>query len=177
MANNVNNIDFKLINDKQLYDLFNSLETKLQNRIVLSGMRKAANVIIKEVKSYFQKVKKNKSKTNYANFNKLFKIESIKNPDNGFGLKLGITKDGYKYRWINWGTEERSYIKGLKRSNQRYRKSKGSNLGGKEHKTGKLSKTNFFYDAVEAKQQTANNMISDAVVQSLKRTVDRYNKK
>ena len=119
-----------------------------------------------------QSVKKNKSKTNYKNFNKIFKIESLKNEKNGFGLKLGITKEGYKYRWLQWGTEERTYIKGTKKS----LKSFFIKQGKKEHRTGKITGTNFFYGAVERKQKEANEMISDAVVQNFERIIKKYNK-
>jgi len=170
-ANNIPDIDLKLINNPELLKLFNELNDKLKNQIVLGGMRKAANLIVKEIKTNFQSVKKNKSKTNYKNFNKLFKIESIKDEKNGFGLKLGITKEGYKYKWLQWGTEQRSYKKNSKKSVKNLFKKSVKN----EHLTGAITATNFFYSAVERSMDKANNMISSAVMQNFDRIIRKYN--
>jgi len=168
MINAGDHISIEIINDKELFNLFNDLETKLQNKIVVAGMKTAANIILKKAKENFQSVKKDKSLTNYSKLNSFFKVQPLQNPDlNTFGLKLGITKQGYKLRWINWGTNERFY----KKSKKSYFKK-----SAKEHKTGKIEQTDFFYLAVESSKSEANNKVSQAIIDSLNKTVNKYNK-
>lgn len=173
MANAAQHIDLKIINDEELLKLFHELNTKLQNKIVLGGMRTAAAIINQQAKSNFRAIAKGQSRTKYKGLNSFFKVEPIRKY---FGVKVGVTSAGYKYRWLNWGTDERSYIKGQSRANQRYFKSSGKS-GGKEHKTGSLPATNFFFDAVEQRKEEAQSKVSQAIIDSMNRTVNKYNKK
>jgi len=158
MAKQYDDIDIVFTNDKELMKLFKELVPAVQNKIVMAGMRKAAQVIKSEATSSFKSVKKNKSKTGYKDFNKAFKIENMKR---AIGVKVGLTTLGYKYRWIEWGTKEREYIQ---------KKSKAI------HKTGAVEEKNWFYSAVKRKEQEAANGVNNAILESLKKTVDKYNK-
>lgn len=159
-------IDVQIINDAQLQRLFTELVPAVQNKIVLQGMRSSAQVILQQAKSNFKARAKGKSINNYKTFNKSFSTEPLRST---FGLKVGIKN--YKYRWIEWGTEDRYYKKGTKRSIFRNRK---DNSAG--HYTGKIVATHFFFDAVNSKKDEAQKKVSDAIVQSLEKTVAKYNK-
>ncbi len=158
-------IDIQIINDAELQRLFSELVPSVQNRIVLGGMREASKPILQQAKSNFKSKQKNKSTTGYKNFNKSFATEPMRST---FGLKVGIKN--FKYRWIEWGTEDRYYKKGSKRSVWRRRK---DNSAG--HYTGKVIATNFFFDAVNSRKEEAQKKVSDAIVQSLEKTVSKYN--
>ncbi|MZQ50432.1 MAG: hypothetical protein GT598_15650 [Bacteroidales bacterium] len=160
-------IDIEIINDAELRKLFTELIPSVQNRIVLSGMRNASKIILQQAKSNFKGRQKNKSLTNYSNFNKSFTTEPMRST---FGLKVGVKN--YKYKWIEWGTDDRYYKRGVKRSTWRKRK---DNSGG--HYTGKIIATNFFFDAVNSRKEQAKKIVSEAIVQSLEKTVAKYNKK
>jgi hypothetical protein len=84
-----------------------------------------------------------------------------------FGLRVGIKN--YKMRWIEWGTDDRSYKTGVKKSI--WKKTPNKSTG---HFTGKLQPTNFFFDAVNAKKAEAQEKVSQSIVDSLNKTVQRY---
>lgn len=165
MATNTkaNNVDIKIINDDKQLELFKELSTQIQNRVIQSGLKSAANIIMKEVKSSWNTVKKNKSKNNYQ-FVK-FSIEATKRGDN-YGVKIGVKN--YKLRWIEWGTKERTY-KVKKRG--LFNEKKGS-----LHSTGIIKATNFFYGAVDRTKEQAQSNMSNAIMKSLERTVKKYEK-
>lgn len=168
-------INLEIINDKQLQKLFTELVPAVQNRIVLNGMREAAKVILQAAKSNFKSSQKNKSKTGYKNLAKSFTTEPMKST---FGLRVGIKN--YKLRWIEWGAgkdsgpegEGRYYKKGKSRF-FRYRKSLIKNDQNR-HFTGKISPTNFFYNAVASTRTQAENNVSAAIIASLEKTVAKY---
>lgn len=164
MANTkANNVDIKIINDDKQLELFKELSIQIQNRVIQSGLKSAGNIIMKEIKSSWNTVKKNKSKNNYQ-FIK-FSIEATKSGDS-YGVKIGVKN--YKLRWIEWGTKERTYTvkkRGL------FNKKKGS-----KQTTGKIEATHFFYNAVDAKKGEAQENMSSAIMKSLERTVQKYEK-
>lgn len=156
-------IDFKIINDKQLLQLFSELSETHKKSIVNNGIKKAAKPIIDAAKNNFSARKKNKSKTNYSDVNSSFKIEPIKNKET-VGVKVGVKyvdkngrKNWYKYRWIEWGTDER------------FTRMKDSR--------GKIQPTHFFYDAVTAHKDEAQKQISDSVTEQIEKTIKKYEKK
>lgn len=168
MGNKVNAEDYieiKLLNNTEAEKLFSELITSVQNKIVLQGMRNAAQVILQQAKSNFKSKQKNKSKTGYKYFNRSFTTAPMTSQ---FGLRVGIKN--YKMKWIEWGTDDRSYKSGVKKSI--WRKTTDKSDG---HKTGKLQPTNFFFDAVKQKKSEAENKVSQAIVDSLNRTVAKYN--
>ncbi len=169
MANNSGGyIDIKIINDRQMLDLFNELQTKVQNKIVMGGMRKAAGIINQQAKQNLNAVKKGKSKNNYKDFNRAFRIEPVKNPANGFGVKVGVKY--YKARWLEWGTADRYYKTGTKRALRKDPKADTSKM----HYVGRIQPTHFFYNAVKARKAEAQNLISASVMQSMNNIVAKY---
>jgi hypothetical protein len=170
MPNAEGYLDLKLIGDKDLQKLFTELLPAVQNKIVLNGMRSAASIILQQAKSNFKASQKNKSKTGYKDFNKSFTTEPMKST---FGLRVGIKN--YKYKWIEFGTDERYWKKGRKRF-FRYRKSL-LNSDTDKKSTGKIQPTNFFFNAVKSTKTSAENSVSTAIILSLEKTVKKYDNK
>lgn len=150
-------LTIKIINDKELLQLFNELNNVTQNRIIQSGLKEAAKPILQQAKQNFEIRKKNKSKTNYANINSFFKIESNRLKD---GVKIGV-KNYYKARWIEWGTAERFYI---------------TKKNKVKHNTGKITATHFFYDAVNTRKDEAQRNINNYIIKALNQTISKYSK-
>jgi hypothetical protein len=159
------NFDLSVLNTVELQKLFSELQTSVQNRIVLQGMRNAAQIILQQAKSNFKSRQKGKSKTGYKDFNKSFATAPMRSQ---FGLVVGVKN--YKYKWSEWGTAERSYKTGVKKS--LWKKTND----GSGHKTGKVVATYFFFDAVRSKSVEAQNAVSNAIVESLERTVKKFEK-
>lgn len=155
-------VDIEIENDKQLSKLFKELIPAVQHKIVIGGFRTAAKEISGEAKRNL-KASTNITKTTGTNAVKIQKL------NRAIGVKLGI--ENYKLRWIEWGTEERSYKKGVKRSVWRKRQDSGG-----AHETGKINPTHFFYDAVKSKEAAANSKISSAIRESLEKTIKKYDK-
>ena len=146
-------INFEVVNDKELQKLFSELLPAVQNKVVIQGLKDAAKIINVQARSNYQSSSKGKGKTN--KMNSAFKIEPYKNKDI-LGVKVGVKY--YKARWIEWGTAQREY-----------RTKKGNT-----HRTGALQPTNFFYKAVDAKKAEAQNTVSQAIIDSLNKTVQKY---
>lgn len=159
-------IDFKVI-DKDLLGKFEQLKTNVQGRTIESGLRKVGRIIINKAKRNFKQIRKNKSKTNYSTMNQSFRIESLKNRKKwGIGLKVGVKN--YKYGWIEYGTQDRSYSI-----------SKRKNFFSKKtttvHKTGRIKPQYFFEKAVKDTTPQAEQMIKDNVIKSIERVVKKNN--
>jgi ribosomal protein L33 len=153
-------LTLEVINDKELLKLFNELIPKVQSKIIAGGFRTASKIILDQAKINFHATKKGKSRTGYAGINSMFKSKPLRAPK--IGAVVGLSsKEGYKYRFENYGTEDRFYM----------------TKNNKKHETGKIKATKFFDNAVEAKQEAANRAISEAIVDSLKKTIIKYDKK
>lgn len=150
---------FTVINDRELLKLFNELQPKVQNKIISTGLKNAARLIVNAAKRNFKAVKKGKSKTEYRDFNSSFSIRDMRSRA---GVIAGLSsKQGYKYRFIDQGTEERQY----------------KTKKGNEHRTGRITATRWFTNAVQDKQKTAQEDVQQAVVKAMNKTVEKYNKK
>lgn len=150
-------VDLEIINDKELLALFQELQTGIQSRIVINGLKRAGNVILQQAKSNWKSTKKNKSKTDYSAYQ--FRSEEIKKSNKNVGVKVGIPKsyNSFKIKFIEAGTKERSYTK-----------------NGKQHNTGSLKATHFWRNAVESKQEQAEGLISESITKSLNQAMKRY---
>lgn len=148
-------VDFKVINSKELLELFNSLTPKTQENIVKRGLINAGRIILNQAKSNFNSVKKNKSKTDYQKILAGFKISALKSD---VGVRIG--NSFYKSLWIEKGTEDRFYTK-----------------NGKKHATGRLVRTDFFDNAVNSKKDEAQSKVSEAIIAQLDKVVKKYNLK
>lgn len=151
----VGNLGFYLINDKELVALFNELQPKIQNNIIKAGYKKAGDIILQQVKSNFQSRFKNSGKMNFKQYFKNLPMQTK------IGEKIGVTGDkAYILRFLNYGTEDRYY------------KTRNS----ANHFTGMLKATNFFTDAVEQKKQEAMDALNQCITDSMEKTVAKYNR-
>jgi len=126
MKNNYDDIGIKFINDSETLKLFNELNSTVQSKIILDALKRSSRVMKDKIKSNFIAQKKDLSRTNYRDLNKTLKIANRKKKkDHQLGIIIGFTKEGYKYRWIQWGTEDRYTKKKMYR--------------------GKIEGNNFFY--------------------------------
>ncbi len=107
MDKNYDDIGIRFINEKETLKFFNELNSTVQSKIILNALRTSGKVISQQIKTNFLMQKKDKSKTNYRDLSKTLKIANRKKKENQLGVIIGITKEGYKYRWIQWGTEDR----------------------------------------------------------------------
>lgn len=146
-------VKIEVIDKDNLVKYLDNLNNITERKVILQALRKGGNAINREAKSLFQSMKKNKSKTGYAGFNSMFKVQPMRGKD-FIAVKVGLTgPNAYKYRWLNWGTNERSYITKNK----------------KEHFTGRIQPSNFFYNAVTSKTQESQRIISDAIIVALQK--------
>ena len=165
--NSADYIDISIIGDKELEKLFDELIPSVQNSIVLNGMKQAGKMILDEAKNNFKSLKKGvpyKPKPNYKTIEKSFVMEPMKFQ---FGLKIGARN--YIGRFVDLGTKERRYKKGVKKS---IWKKTADKSGG--HFTGKIDAEEFFYKAVKSKGDTANNMVGLFIIDSMNKTIDKY---
>ena len=147
----------KMLNTEEQQKLFTELQTSVQISVLNAAFKRAGKPIIDQAKSNFYAIKKDKSSDNYAGFDKAFKMTALKKD---IGMIIGLKHaEGYKYRFIEYGTKER------------FTKGKGA------HFTGVINPTKFFENAVEQKGEESQNMLSDEIVLSLERCVKRYDRK
>lgn len=147
----------EFINSTELQKLFFELQDSIQMKVLDAAFRKAGKPILDTAKSNFNATKKGLSTTGYALLNKAFKSRALKKD---VGMVFGMQhREGYKYRFLNFGTDGR------------YTRSKHPRY------TGIIKPSLFFTDAVKTQAGNAQNMLSDEIVASLERLVKRYEKK
>lgn len=159
MATSLSNIGeafiIDLVNADDLKKLFADLKDGVQMKVLNAAFKKSGKIILDAAKTNFQTTKKGFSKTNYADFRKSFKSKALKKD---IGMIFGMQhREGYKYRFINFGTKER-YTRTTKRF------------------TGIIKPSSFFTSAVESKTEQAQAMLAGNIVESLERLVNKYEK-
>jgi len=155
----MNEVGLKIENNKEILDLFNDLTPKVQDKVVNDGFKGIIRSINKQAKTAFNGVKKNKSKTNYEGFNQAFDVKTLKN---GQGVIGGLkSKKGYKYRFINYGTEERFY----------------TTKKGNRHDTGKITEEKWWTNTVENNENMSIENVSKVIIKSMEKTVEKYDRK
>lgn len=160
MARTVSNtgnseVVLNLINSTELQRLFTSLQDRIQIKVLEDALKKSGKVILDAAKSNFNATKKGKSKTNYAGLSRAFKSKALRR-DN-IGMLFGMQhREGYKYRFLNYGTVARF------------------TRGNRPRFTGTIQPSNFFTDAVTSQAENAQARLSNEIVLSLERLVRRY---
>ena len=151
----VGNIGFELMGDKELAMLFDELQPKIQNSIVRAGYKKAGQIILSQVQSNFKSRFADAGKMNFKQYFKNLPLKSK------VGEKIGATGDkAYILRFLEFGTNVRQY------------KTRNS----ANHFTGKLKSSQFFTDAVEQKTAEAQDAVQSAIIDSMEKTVAKYSK-
>lgn len=156
----MSNEGIKLIlkNDHNLIRLFENLDTKKQKRVIDNTLKASGRIINKQAKQNFNLVKKNQSRTNYSEFNRMFKVQSKRPKPDELGVLVGMKhREGYKYRFIEYGTASRYTRKG-------------------NYYRGKIEKNSFFYSAVTQTKEKVKNTFSEGFIKSLNNVVKRMNK-
>ncbi len=161
----------RLTNYGDIVKALKGLEPALKSEIVVKAMREAGELINSEAKTRLFATKKGYSKSAYSYYTRAFKVENLKarNATELGGVKVGISKEGYKLRWLQFGTKERSYY------NTSSSRVSSTRLGSK-HNTGKILGSNFFYGAVKGKQRDAYELISNAILKSLQKNLEKNSK-
>jgi len=156
----------KIENYNELLAMLKGITPALQSKVVADGLNEAGKVINTQASINLNATKQGASKTSYSYYATVFQIQNLKarNLDELGGAKIGISKKGWKLRFIQWGTQERSYyVTGKDKKNK-----------GTSHNTGLIKKTNFFYGAVLSKEKEAYTIISEAILTSLEQNINKY---
>jgi hypothetical protein len=154
------NIQIVFKNDKELLKLFTELNPQVQKKVVVEAMRKSAKIILEEAKKNYNLIKKNnndgkyKLEEHYIPIDKSFKTLQIRDK---MGVRVGLMN--YRGGWIDRGTKDRYY----------------TTKKGKKHNLGKMTKTNFFYNAVDKRKDEAMSTLNDNLILSMERLVKKYN--
>lgn len=151
-----NEVVLNLINSTELQKLFFELQDKIQIKVLEDAFKKAGKIILDTAKTNFNSTKKGKSKTNYAGLNRSFKSKALRK---SIGMIFGMQhREGYKYRFLNYGTAQR-FTRGKK---PRY--------------TGIIKPSNFFTNAVTTQAENARATLSKNIELSLEKIVKKYEK-
>lgn len=151
-----NEVVLELINSTELQKLFFELQDKIQMKVLNDAFKKSGKVILDTAKANFNATKKNLSKTGYSALSRSFKSKALRN---AIGMVFGMQhREGYKYRFLNYGTVAR-FTKGNK---PRY--------------TGIIKPSNFFINAVTSQAANAQATLSNEIELSLERVVKKYEK-
>jgi len=161
----------ELLNDGDQKEMFLALKDNIQVRVLNSAFRKAGKLIIDQARTNFNATKKNKSLTNYSEFDEGLKMQQAKTK---LGIKIGMQhREGYKYRFLNYGTADRFYKISSSKSNTKgtagfYASDKTT------HNTGVIKPNKFFTNAVEQKGDEAQTTLNTEIVNVFEKTVARY---
>lgn len=141
--------------DENQKKIFNEMHIKDSQGIIYKGLRSAGYVIYRQIKSNFNNIKKGKSRTSYSMLKNALRMERMQST---FGVKVGFTKKGFKYRFINTGTKSRLT----------------TGYGKVQHrkaKRGNIDRTGFFDKAVEAKKSEALTLVSNSIIEQLNKVI------
>lgn len=150
------NESFKVLNEAELVALLNSIVPELRKNALTKALRQGAKVINTQAKQNLIASKKGKSKTGYKYYASAFKTANLKGRTiDEIRLKVGIQNPqyGYKLRWLEFGTNIRETRKGFNR--------------------GKITGTNFFFNAVRSTTEAVYKAISDSLIKSLEGIVKK----
>lgn len=149
----------KVDNSEQLIKLLNSMPDVIRSKATLEGLKAGANLINEQARTRLMASKKGENVGSY--YMSAFKIEQLTNrPPEEMGVKTGVwdKKNGYKLRWLEWGTVDR-YTR--KRKNAKTGKITGNKF------RGSMQGNHFFFGTVRTQEDAVFQAISKAVIRSL----------
>lgn len=151
--------DFKIIDKNNFWGFLEQAKKVLDEPDVVDAFKRGSNIILDQTRQNFFKIKKDKSTSNYQSLFNSLKYEIVKNQVNDYiGVKTGLKGvESFKYRWIEYGTKTRK------------RKSDNGS-------TGRLTRSNFFNDAVEQKGIEAQEIIINTIIKTINKAGDANNK-
>lgn len=147
---------FTVVNNAGLLEVLNGFLPAVQGKVVMDALKTGAASINEQAKASLYASKKGTSKTNYSYYSRAFKMEDLKSKTPlELGVRTGVrdAKNGYKLRWIEFGT------------NTRFTSKKKGGSGGANR--GKITGVNFFFNAVRGHGEKIFGVVSDAVIASL----------
>lgn len=154
-------IKLEIFGTAEMANFFTELGTINQNKIIKSGFRKSAKIILNEAKSNLNSGKKNNQ---FNRIEKKFKIVDVDKSDKLQGVNIGNTS--YLSRWLESGTKSRN-TKGKQRG---FRKSV------KPHSTGKIIGIHFLEKATLDKGEEAINSLYENISKALKIMIKKYSR-
>jgi len=157
----------KIENSDQLVKLLKSYPEVVRNAAVIKGMEAGAEMLNESAKARLFASRKGASKTNYSYYAAAFKKESLrsKTPDT-VGVRTGVydKRQGYKLRWLEWGTGQRF---------TRTRKNALTGASTLKKSRGKMQGSHFFFEALRGKQDAFFRTLSNVVIKALEDTTSK----
>ena len=151
----------KVTNNAELITLLNGMLPAVRIKAVMEGLQAGAKLINDQARTSLNASKRNSPNAKYAYYATAFKMEALKSKTaNELGIRTGVydKKDGYKLRWIEWGTAERETFE---------RKSRTTNTLIPKMNRGSIIGYNFFFGAVRSQEDKVFKVVSEAVIKSL----------
>lgn len=151
----------KVVNAEQLIELINTLPKAVAGKATIDALTAGANYINKTAERALNTSKKGESTSSYSYYATSFKQEKLKaKTADELGVRTGVwnRKNGYKLRWIEWGTADRNT---LPRRNYLTGKIKQPRF------TGRIEGSHFFFNAVRSSQDEVFKILSNAIIKSL----------
>lgn len=150
-------------NWQQLIDRLNTFSQVTKNKAILEGLIAGANLINSRARASLEANKKGASKTGYSYYQSIFKYEQTKGQELDMtGVRTGVwdRKNGYKLRWLEWGTDDRFTFK---RFNPALQKSIP------EQFRGRIEGNGYFFNAVRNSDDEVFKIVSEAVIKELEK--------
>jgi len=151
----------KVENSQQLIDILNGVLPAIRSKAVISGMVEGANLINARAKAALMAGRKGQSNTQYSYYATAFKSEKLKGktPDE-LGIRTGVwnKENGYKLRWLEWGTQDRTTFR---------RKNRLTGEVSEPANRGRITGNNFFFGTVRNQQDEVFRVVSEAIIKSL----------
>jgi len=153
--------NLKVENAEELNAILNGILPTLATKAVLDGMVSASELV--NAAAYRALMASRKDSTSGYYYQSSFKYEKVKNktPDK-LGIRTGVwnRQNGYKLRWLEWGTDERKTFKRVNRM---------TNTVTQKMSRGKITGSNYFFNAVKDNQERMFEVMSKAIVKSLEK--------
>lgn len=160
----------KVENTEQLLQLLSQYAAVVQTKAVNAAMEKAAEYVNAQALIKLHASKKGTSRTGYKYYSSAFRHEPLRTdePDTA-GIRFGVSsrKEGYKLRWLEWGTDERHTYK---RTNALTKK-----ISEPAYR-GFVEGNHFFFGTVRTSEDPVFRILSETVIKELERLTDAANK-
>lgn len=152
-------IEINVLGDMELTQLFQQLKMSQQKSIQISAFRAATKPLLQDAKSNL--LARTKGKAGGSLHKSLGAKPHRSLPILKIGARRGGNFAGYHGHLIDEGTKLRQY----------------TTKKGVVRKTGSVSATNFWIDAVDKNERAALESVGDQIIKAFHRYIKRYNKR
>jgi len=153
--------ELKVENAEQLTELLNGLLPAIRSKVVIDGLIAGANLVNCAASRSLNANRKGTGKSGGSYYASIFRYEQLKgkNPDE-LGIRTGVwdRKNGYKLRWLEWGTDDRKTFKRINRVTKKTTQPADR---------GRIEGNGYFFNAVRDNQSRMFEVVSDAIIKSL----------